>query len=84
MAGLIVGAASKLPHASTRLTRRPFGYERRVRRLIARYGRLDLLLVDELGYAKLDSRSAELLLFQTLTERDEKSSVGVASNLSSR
>jgi len=58
--------------------------ERRVRRLIARYGRLDLLLVDELGYAKLDSRSAELLLFQTLTERDEKSSVGVASNLSSR
>lgn len=41
----------------------------------------DLLLIDEVGYVKLDARSAELL-FQTLTERDEKSSVGVASNLS--
>jgi DNA replication protein DnaC len=55
--------------------------DRRVGRLIARYGRLDLLLVDELGYVKLDARSAELL-FQALTERDERASVAVASNLS--
>jgi DNA replication protein DnaC len=55
--------------------------ERRVARLIARYGRLDLLCLDELGYVSLDTRSAELL-FQTLTERDEKASVAVASNLS--
>jgi DNA replication protein DnaC len=55
--------------------------DRRVARLIARYGRLDLLCVDELGYVGLDARSAELL-FQTLTERDEKASVAVASNLS--
>ncbi len=55
--------------------------ERRLARLVARYGRLDLLLIDELGYVQLDSRGAELL-FQVLTEREEKASVGLASNLS--
>lgn len=54
--------------------------ERRLSRLVARYGRLELLLVDELGYVKLDVRGAELL-FQILTEREERSSVAVASNL---
>lgn len=54
--------------------------ERRLRRIVARYGRLDLLLLDELGYVQLDTRGAELL-FQILTEREEKSSVAVASNL---
>lgn len=46
---------------------------------IARYGRVDLLLIDELGYMELDKRGAELL-FQVLTEREEKNSVGIASN----
>ena len=54
--------------------------ERRLSRLISRYGRLDLLLLDELGYVQLDTRGAELF-FQILTEREEKSSVAVASNL---
>lgn len=54
--------------------------ERRLSRLVARYGRLDLLLLDELGYVKLDSRGAELL-FQILTEREERATVAVASNL---
>jgi len=54
--------------------------ERRLSRIVARYGRLDLLLLDELGYMQLDSRGAELL-FQIVTEREEKSSVAVASNL---
>jgi DNA replication protein DnaC len=54
--------------------------ERRLSRIVARYGRLDLLLVDELGYVQLDTRGAELF-FQILTEREEKSSVAVASNL---
>ncbi len=54
--------------------------ERRPSRLIGRYGRLDLLCLDELGYVKLDTRGSELL-FQILTEREEKSSVAVASNL---
>jgi DNA replication protein DnaC len=46
---------------------------------IARYGRVDLLCIDELGYMELDRRSAELL-FQVLTEREEKASVAIASN----
>ena len=54
--------------------------ERRLSKLIARYGRVDLLLLDELGYVKLDTRGAEML-FQILTEREEKSSVATASNL---
>jgi DNA replication protein DnaC len=55
--------------------------ERRLARLVARYGRYDLLCVDELGYVQLDSRGAELL-FQILTEREEKNSIATASNLS--
>ena len=46
---------------------------------IARYGRADLLCIDELGYMQLDRRGAELL-FQVLTEREEKASVAIASN----
>ncbi|WP_344613893.1 IS21-like element helper ATPase IstB [Dactylosporangium salmoneum] len=46
---------------------------------IARYGRVDLLRIDELGYMELDKRGAELL-FQVLTEREEKASVAIASN----
>ena len=47
---------------------------------MARYGRLDLLCLDELGYVGLDTRGAELL-FQILTEREERASVATASNL---
>ncbi|HET9600951.1 MAG TPA: IS21-like element helper ATPase IstB [Acidimicrobiales bacterium] len=54
--------------------------ERRLARLVARYGRHELLLIDEVGYVQLDARGAELL-FQVLTEREEKSSIGLASNL---
>lgn len=54
--------------------------ERRLSRLVARYGRLDLLCLDELGYVGLDVRGAELL-FQILTEREERASVATASNL---
>lgn len=53
--------------------------ERTLSRVIARYGRLDLLCLDELGYVHLDPRGAELL-FQVLTEREERASVAVASN----
>ena len=54
--------------------------ERRLSRIVARYGRLDLLCLDELGYVQLDARGAEML-FQILTEREEKASVATASNL---
>ena len=53
--------------------------EKQLARTIARYGRVDLLLLDELGYMELDKRGAELL-FQVLTEREEKNSVAIASN----
>jgi DNA replication protein DnaC len=49
-------------------------------RLVARFGRLDLLCLDELGYVQLDARGAELL-FQIVTEREEKASIITASNL---
>jgi DNA replication protein DnaC len=48
-------------------------------RVVARYGRLDLLCLDELGYLSLDTKGAELL-FQVLTEREERASVAVATN----
>jgi DNA replication protein DnaC len=54
--------------------------DRRLSRIVARYGRLELLCLDELGYVQLDARGSELL-FQILTEREEKGSVAVASNL---
>lgn len=41
---------------------------------IARYGRVDLLCLDELGYMELDRRGAELL-FQVLSEREERSAL---------
>ena len=54
--------------------------ERVLARTVARYARLDLLCLDELGYVHLDPRGAELL-FQVITERDERASIAVASNL---
>ncbi len=53
--------------------------EKQLNETIARYGRVDLLCVDELGYMELDRHGAELL-FQILTEREEKNSVAIASN----
>ena len=53
--------------------------ERQLSKLIGRYGRVDLILVDELGYLELDRRGAELL-FQVLTEREERSAIAIASN----
>ena len=54
--------------------------DRRLSRLVARYGRLELSCLDELGYVKLDARGSELL-FEILTEREEKSSIALATNL---
>jgi DNA replication protein DnaC len=53
--------------------------EKQLARTIARYGRVDLLLIDERGCMELDRRGAELL-FQVLTEREEKNSVAITSN----
>lgn len=40
---------------------------------------MDLPCIDEPGYMELDRRGTELL-FQALTEREEKNSVAIASN----
>jgi len=53
--------------------------ERQLSRTIARYGGVERLCLDELGYMELDKRGAELL-FQVLTEREEKTAVAIASN----
>jgi DNA replication protein DnaC len=53
--------------------------DKQLTKTIARYGRVDLICIDELGYMELDRRGAELL-FQVLTEREEKASVAIASN----
>ena len=53
--------------------------DKQLSKMIARYGRVDLLCLDELGYLELDRRGAELL-FQVFTEREERASVAVASN----
>jgi DNA replication protein DnaC len=53
--------------------------EKQLTKAIAHYGRVDLLCIDELGYMELGKHGAELL-FQVLTEREEKNSVAIASN----
>jgi DNA replication protein DnaC len=54
--------------------------DRVLSRVVARYGRLDLLLLDELGYVQIDPRGAELL-FQIITDREERASIGIGTNL---
>jgi len=53
--------------------------DHKLSRVVARYGRYDLLAIDELGYVHLDGHSAELL-FQILTEREERASIAIATN----
>jgi DNA replication protein DnaC len=54
--------------------------DRALSRVVGRYGRLDLLLLDELGYVQIDPRGAELL-FQIITEREERASIAIGTNL---
>jgi DNA replication protein DnaC len=53
--------------------------ERHLSRTITRYGKVDLLCIDEFGYLELDPAGAKLL-FQIFTEREERRSIAVASN----
>ncbi len=54
--------------------------ERTLQRLLQRYSRYDLLILDELGYIPFSREGAELL-FQVLAERHEKGSVMITTNL---
>lgn len=49
-------------------------------RAVGRYARIDLLLLDELGYLALPEGAAELV-FQVLSERHERASLIVTTNL---
>lgn len=53
--------------------------ERQLTKVIARYGRCDLLCLDEFGYLDLDKAGAKLL-FQIFTDREERRAIAVASN----
>lgn len=54
--------------------------ERDLNRLLGKYARLDLLILDELGYVPFSKEGAELL-FQILAERHERGSVIITTNL---
>jgi len=54
--------------------------ERFLQRVIQKYGRYDLLILDELGYIPFSKEGAELL-FQVLAERHERGSVMITTNL---
>ncbi|MFH0782484.1 MAG: IS21-like element helper ATPase IstB [Pseudomonadota bacterium] len=54
--------------------------EKDLQRLIQRYSRYDLLILDELGYIPFSKEGSELL-FQVLAERQEKGSVVITTNL---
>lgn len=54
--------------------------ERDLARIVARYGRYELLIIDELGYLALPDGAAELV-FQVIGERTERASVIVTTNL---
>lgn len=53
--------------------------EKVLAKTIASYGTVDLLCIDEPGYMEQDRQGAELL-FQVLTELEEKNSIAIASN----
>jgi len=54
--------------------------ERDLQRLLQRYARYDLLILDELGYIPFSKEGSELL-FQVLAERYERGSVIITTNL---
>ena len=54
--------------------------ERRLSRVIQKYARYGLVVVDELGYVPFSKESAELL-FQVLAARNERGSVIITTNL---
>jgi len=52
---------------------------KRLSSAIARYSKVDLLCLDEFGYANLDKKGSKLL-FQIFTEREECKATAVATN----
>ena len=53
---------------------------RELQRVVSRYARIELLVLDELGYLALPDGAAELV-FQVISERNERASLIVTTNL---
>jgi len=54
--------------------------ERQLQRLLQRYSRYDVIILDEVGYVPFSKEGSELL-FQVLAERYEKGSIVITTNL---
>jgi DNA replication protein DnaC len=67
----LAGLANELQEAESR---------RELARVVSRYGRVELLVLDELGYLALPEGAAELV-FQVISERNERASLIVTTNL---
>jgi DNA replication protein DnaC len=67
----LAGLANELQEAQSR---------RELARVVARYARTELAVLDELGYLALPDGAAELV-FQVISERNEKGSLIVTTNL---
>ncbi len=67
----LAGLANELQEANSR---------RELARVVARYARTELVVLDELGYLALPDGAAELV-FQVLSERHERGSLIVTTNL---
>ncbi len=67
----LAGLATELQEADSR---------RELARVVARYARTELVVLDELGYLALPEGAAELV-FQVISERNERASLIVTTNL---
>jgi DNA replication protein DnaC len=67
----LAGLANELQEAESR---------RELQRVVGRYARTELLVLDELGYLALPEGAAELV-FQVISERNERASLIVTTNL---
>ncbi len=67
----LAGLANELQEAEGR---------RELARVVSRYARIELLVLDELGYLALPEGAAELV-FQVISERNERASLIVTTNL---
>jgi DNA replication protein DnaC len=67
----LAGLANELQEADSR---------RELTRVVARYARTELVILDELGYLALPEGAAELV-FQVISERNERASMIVTTNL---
>jgi DNA replication protein DnaC len=67
----LAGLATELQEAESR---------KELARVVGRYSRIEVLLLDELGYLALPDGAAELV-FQVISERNERGSLIVTTNL---